>query len=229
MKRNTKLWNIVFCVLFVLLCVVSMISVMTMYTNSAEKDIAYADVKEALVIDDFEEDEIVNALGNKSNVYVKAPSKIMISRREDTRSGVPTYTLVLRYDKQNEGGPYGMGGWCGYYTLLKNDKEGTYFDGSSYKYISMWVKGEKGGENFTIGLSDRHWDKVGDSLKSEQIITYIPEGKISTEWTYVRVPLGEFFLDYAQLAAVTINFEGDCFPEGKSLGMIYVDDVMLEK
>jgi len=190
---------------------------------------AYAEAKEALVIDDFEADEIINGLGNRANVYVKAPSKVMISHKDDVRQGLNTTSLLLKYEKDNEGGPYGTGGWCGYYTLLKNQKDGIYFDGTNYKYISFWVKGETGKENFTVGLSDRHWDKVGDSLKSEQIITYIPGNRISSEWTYVRVPLDEFFLDYSQLAAVTINFESDCFPEGRGAGTIYIDDLVLEK
>ena len=91
------------------------------------------------------------------------------------------------------------------------------------------MKGETGDENFTVGVADRHWDKIGDSLKSNEIVTYIPGGKITKEWIYVRLPLEEFFLDYSQLAAITINFESDCFPEGKGKGLVYIDDIMLEK
>lgn len=229
MKKHSKFWNMVFCGLFIALCAISMMSVMSMYSSGSERDTAFAESKEALVIDDFEGDEITNGLGNKANVYVKAPSKVMISHREEARESNPSTVLFLRYEKLNEGGPYGMGGWCGYYTLLKNEKEGVYFDASNYKYISFWVKGETGTENFTVGLSDRHWDKVGDSLKSEEILTYMSGGKITGEWQYVRVPLEEFFLDHSQVAAITINFESDCFPEGKGAGSIYIDDLMLEK
>jgi len=202
---------------------------MNMNTSKSDHNEAFAETKEALVIDDFEEDEILNSLNQKTNIYVKAPSKAMISHSPITREGKAGTGLLLKFEKANEGGPYGMGGWCGYYTLLKNEKEGTYFDGSEYKYLGFWLRGETGSENFTIGLSDRHWDKIGDSLKSQEIVTYIPDGKVSTEWEYVRVPLKEFFLDYSQLAAITINFEGSCFPEGKGEGIIYVDDLMLER
>jgi len=229
MKRSAKFWNAMFCGVFILLCVISMVAVMSMSVNETPGNTAFAQSREALVVDDFEEDEIVNAMGNKANVYVKAPSKVLISRREVARMGAETTALYLRYEKGNEGGPYGMGGWCGYYTLLKNEKEGKYFDASTYKYVSFWVMGETGNENFTVGLSDRHWDKVGDSLKSMEITSYIPSGKVSQKWTYARVPLTEFFLDYGQLAAITINFESDCFPEGKGAGAIYIDDLMLER
>lgn len=229
MKRSIKFWNMAFCCGFILLCIISIVSIMSINPTRVDKSEAFAESKEALVIDDFEGDEILNALGNKANVYVKAPSRVMITRRKNAREGKSTTALVLKYDKANEGGPYGMGGWCGYYTLLKDEKEGTYFDGSNYKYISFWLKGETGDENFTVGLSDRHWDKIGDSLKSEEVITYISGSEMPTEWTYVRVPLEVFFLDYLQLAAITVNFEGDCFPEGKGKGVVYIDDLMLER
>ena len=58
----------------------------------------------------------------------------------------------------------------------------TYFDGTPYKVITFWVRGEKGDENFVVGLSDRHWDRIGDSVKSQEIGKYLPEGKITTLW-----------------------------------------------
>lgn len=184
-----------------------------------------------VLIDDFDsETEILNKLSNKANVYVKAPSRIMISYVPYERDGKITTVLMIKYDKANEGGPYGIGGWCGYYSLLKNEKEGLFLDASDYNYITFWVRGEKGDENFVIGLADKHWEKVGDSLKSEEIVSYIEGGKIPVDsWVKVRIPLSIFFLDRTKLQALTINFEGDCFSEGKGAGTIYVDDIALEK
>jgi len=203
-----------------------------------------ANAADKLVVDDFEGEEIVNKLGNRANVFVKAPSRIMISKRQDTIEGNPTNVLMLHYDKQSEGGPYGTGGWCGYYTLLKSPAtlvapsegaaepaqpaEDTYMDGTGYKTLTFWVKGEKGGENFMIGLADRHWDKIGDSLKSEEIGKYVPAGKITTEWQKATIPLDVFFLDYGKLSSVAISFESDCFPEGKGEGVVYIDDITFE-
>ncbi len=101
-------------------------------------------------------------------------------------------------------------------------------DGRSYKAIVFWVRGEKGDENFVVGLSDRHWDKIGDSVKSEEIGTYLPAGKLTTDWQKATLPLDEFFLDYSQLASVSIVFEGDLFPETGHAGVIYIDDLTLE-
>ena len=101
-------------------------------------------------------------------------------------------------------------------------------DGTGYKTLTFWVKGEKGGENFMIGLADRHWDKIGDSLKSEEIGKYVPAGKITTEWQKATIPLDVFFLDYGKLSSVAISFESDCFPEGKGEGVVYIDDITFE-
>ncbi|MBI3322439.1 MAG: hypothetical protein HYZ94_02020, partial [Candidatus Omnitrophica bacterium] len=184
-----------------------------------------------------------NKLGNRANVFIKAPSKAMVSPRADKVGGKDSQVLMLRYDKRNTGGPFDSGGWCGYYTLLKApgalvaptpdnpnpDPTGEqYFDGSAFQAITFWVRGENGDENFVVGLSDRHWDKIGDSVKSEEIGKYVPAGKLSKEWQKATIPLDEFYLDHTQLASISFVFEGDLFPETGHTGTIYIDDVSLE-
>ena len=198
----------------------------------------------AMLVDDFEGDESAkNKLGNRANVFIKAPSKAMVSPRKEKVQGKESQVLMIRYDKRNTGGPFDSGGWCGYYTLLKApgalvaptpdnpNPEPTgeqYLDGSPYKVITFWVKGENGDENFVVGLSDRHWDKIGDSVKSEEIGKYLPSGKLTKDWQKATVPLDEFYLDYTQLASVSIVFEGDLFPETGNTGTVYIDDLSLE-
>ena len=198
----------------------------------------------AMRVDDFEGEESArNSLGNRANVFIKAPSKAMVSPRQDTVQGKASQVLMIRYDKRNTGGTFDSGGWCGYYTLLKMpgalvaptpdnpNPEPTgeqYLDGTPFKAITFWVKGESGDENFVVGLSDRHWDKIGDSVKSEEIGRYLPEGKLTTDWQMATIPLEEFYLDYTQLASVSIVFEGELFPETGHTGTIYIDDVSLE-
>ncbi|MDD5449310.1 MAG: hypothetical protein PHO42_01755 [Candidatus Omnitrophica bacterium] len=181
------------------------------------------------LVDDFTGEEIKNKVGSRANVYTRAPSRIMISRHDDTINGVKKKVLMIKYDKKNTGGPNGMGGWCGYYTLIKDEKTGKYFDAASYKYVTFWVKGAKGDENFMVGVADEHWDKIGDSLKAEQIGVYLEKGKITTDWQKAKVPLDAFFLDHSTLSSVSINFEADCFPEGAGAGMVYIADIALEK
>lgn len=196
-----------------------------------------------LLVDNFDGEEIKNALGNRSNVFIRAPSKAMVSRRAETVNGKKTQVLIIRYDKRNTGGPFDSGGWCGYYTLLKSPAalvaptadnpapqplSDQYLDGTGHKAITFWTRGEKGDENFVIGLSDRHWDKIGDSVKSEEIGKYLPGGKLTTQWQKAIIPMDEFFLDYTQLASISVVFEGDLFPETGSTGVVYIDDLTLE-
>ena len=196
-----------------------------------------------LLVDDFNSGEIKNTLGNRTNVFIKAPSKAMVAFREDSLNGKKSMVLMVRYDKRNTGGPFDSGGWCGYYTILKSPAAlvaptpdnpnpepmpEQYLDGSKYKFITFWVRGEKGDENFLIGLSDRHWDKIGDSVKSEEIGKYLPSGKLTTGWQQAKIPLDEFFVDYSQLASISFVFEGDLFPETGHSGVIFLDDVALE-
>ncbi len=196
-----------------------------------------------LVVDDFEGSEIKNKMDNRANVFIKAPSKAMVSRREETIEGRRTKVLLLRYEKQNQGGPYDSGGWCGYYTLLKSPGalvaptpenpnpgpvEEQFLDATDYKAVTFWVRGENGDENFVVGVSDRHWDRVGDSVKSQEIGKYLPKGKITKEWQKATIPLDEFFIDHSQLAAISIVFEGDLFTDAGHAGTVYLDDLSLE-
>lgn len=199
--------------------------------------------KDPILVDDFEGVEVKNLLGNRSNVFIKAPSKAMVSRREEVLEGKKSRVLMLKYEKKNNGGPFDSGGWCGYFTLLKSPGalvaptpdnpnpppvEDQYLDASSLKAVTFWVKGEQGDENFVVGLSDRHWDTIGDSVKSQEIGKYLPSGKLSTTWQKATIPLEEFFIDHTQLAAISIVFEGDLFPASGHAGVVYLDNVSLE-
>ena len=182
---------------------------------------AFAD---SLLIDDFEGGS-ANKLGGMSNAYVMEPSRALALKVKEQHHG-GTGALMLKYDKKAKGGPYDSGGWCGYYTLLKTGAR--YFDAAGFKSITLWVKGETGQENFVVGVADRHWDEVGDSIKSEPIGKYLPQGKLSAEWQKATIPLDAFFVDVHQLASLAICFEGSVLPGGAGKGTVYIDDLMFE-
>lgn len=177
-----------------------------------------------LLIDDFNKSS--NLLGGRASVYQRAPSRALAIQTTSQHCGSGGKSLMLKYDKKGEGGPYGMGGWCGYYSLLK--KGNNYFDASSYKTLTFYVKGAKGDENFKVGLADKHWDRVGDSVKSDEIGNYLPAGKITTQWQKATIPLDVFFIDFKEVASIAICFETDCFPGGAGKGTVYLDELKLE-
>ena len=179
---------------------------------------------EPLLIDDFEEGS-ANKLGGRSNTYVMEPSRALALRVKDQFHG-GTGSLMLKYDKKGTGGPHDSGGWCGYYTLLKSGSK--YFDATPYQAITFWVKGATGEENFVVGVSDQHWDEVGDSVKSDPIGKYLPGGKLTTDWQKATVPLSTFMVEQNKLASLAVCFEGSLYTNGASKGTVYIDDLYLE-
>ncbi|MBI3322449.1 MAG: hypothetical protein HYZ94_02070 [Candidatus Omnitrophica bacterium] len=176
-----------------------------------------------LLVDDFE--GASNKLGGRSNTYVMAPSRALaLQTDKGAKSGAKA--LMLKYDKKPKGGPYDSGGWCGYYTLLKTGPK--YFDATPYQSLTFWVKGGTGEENFVLGLADKHWDEIGDSVKSEEIGKYLPAGKVTTEWQKAAVPLTAFMLEMKELASIAVCFEGSVLPGGEGKGTVYLDDLSLE-
>lgn len=176
-----------------------------------------------LLVDDFE--EAGNKLGGRSNTYVMAPSRSLALKAETGAHG-GAKALMLKYDKKDKGGPYDSGGWCGYYTMVKTGPR--YLDATPYKTLTFWVKGAAGGEDFVIGLADKHWEEVGDSVKSEAITKYLSSGKVTTEWQQVRIPLSVFLLEMKELASIAFCFEGSVLPGGAGKGTVFIDDLALE-
>jgi len=165
-----------------------------------------------LLMDNFDHAD-VNLLGRKANAYKRLPSVCRFSRVESPRLGDHGRSLRLAFDKKSTG-------WCGYYSLL-NQIDGSYYDLSGYKAVGFHVRGGQGGETFEVGMADRSWQTIGDSVKADAIEKYLPEG-VTTEWQEVVVPLDDFGkLDWSQMGSVVFNFHRP------STGELYVDDLRL--
>lgn len=180
---------------------------------------------EEILIDDFSS-QGVNRLGLRSSTYIQSPSRALALQTQEGEGVGGTKALLLKYDKKGEGGPSNEGGWCGYYTLLKSGSR--YLDVSGHQVVSFQVRGATGEENFVVGLADRHWDEVGDSVKSEPIGKYLPGGKLTSQWQRASLPLSAFSVDLKELASLAICFEGSLFPGGAGKGTVYLDDLKFE-
>ena len=164
------------------------------------------------LLDNFDHSDL-NLLGRKTNAYKRLPSVCVHSRVEAPRCGPAGRALQLDYRKE-------AGGWCGYYTLL-NQIDGEYFDATPYKAISCMVRGAQGGETFEIGMADKNWQTIGDSVKAGPVERYLPRG-VTTAWQEVVIPLADFGkLDFAQMGSLVINFHH------VGHGVVYLDDVLL--
>lgn len=180
---------------------------------------------QALLVDNFERHGALNMLGNPANSFAQGPSKLLAARRWIPEGrGAGGEVLMLRYAKQVRGGPGDAGGWCGYYTLLKTPGRAgipdQYLDGSKYRAITFWIRGQRGDENFIVGLVDRYWDEAGGSDQAKGIGAYLPDGKVTREWQRANIPLDEFVVDFDHLASIVFMFQG--------AGTVYIDGIALE-
>ncbi|MEW6536252.1 MAG: hypothetical protein AB1454_11620 [Candidatus Auribacterota bacterium] len=163
-----------------------------------------------LLLDNFDFNYL-NLMGRKSNTYKNLPS--VCSHELDTNVfyGDKGKSLRIDYDKKGTG-------WCGYYTLL-NQIDGSWYDLSEFNRVSFMVKGKRGGEDFEIGMADKNWVIIGDSLKAGNVTKYLPNG-ITTEWQEVVIPLADFgLLDFTEMGSFVINFNK------KQTSTIWIDDL----
>ncbi len=163
-----------------------------------------------LLLDNFDY-SYLNLLGRKTNTYKKLPSLCSHTLDKDVFYGEKGKSLRIDYDKRGTG-------WCGYFSLL-NQIDGEWYDLSKFDRVSFMVKGKKGGENFTIGLADKSWVIIGDSLKAGTVNQYLNNG-VTTEWQEVVIPLCDFgLLDLTEMGSFVIDFHR------KQKGTIWIDDL----
>lgn len=125
------------------------------------------------------------------------------------------HCLRLDYIKK----PESFSGWV---TILVVGDQ--FVDISKYSQIRFKVRGERGGELFTVGLADQNWYEKQDLVQSPQIESYLSNG-VTTQWQEVTVPLSHFSnLKLEKIAMIGIHF--NCRPEME--GTVYIDDLRLE-
>ncbi|MBI3614981.1 MAG: hypothetical protein HY211_00515 [Candidatus Omnitrophica bacterium] len=164
-----------------------------------------------LLLDNFDHSDL-NLLGRKANAYKRIPSVCAFSRVPEPRVGSQGRGLRLDWAKQTTG-------WCGYYTLL-NQIDGEFFDLSSYKEVRFSVRGLKGKESFEIGMADKSWLTIGDSVKAGSIEKYLPPQGVTSSWQEVVIPLSGFGkLDWSQMGSFVINFPNP------SEGTVFLDNL----
>lgn len=156
----------------------------------------------------------VNSLGGKYNVFMRNPS--WARSYLDPGTHRPSSAHSLRFTAHRA-----AQGFCGIWFDFYPGSESPvrYVDASAYRYLSFWIKGEKGGEDVDITLKDSTWRAHEDSNPTRPLHAYLPQGA-STGWQQVRIPLRDFQgLDATKLfnLVFVITREGD--------HRFYVDDI----
>ncbi|MBI3322447.1 MAG: hypothetical protein HYZ94_02060 [Candidatus Omnitrophica bacterium] len=169
---------------------------------------------EAILVDDFETGQTQGLFAERKNrldafqgTWARRPSSTVITKVLDSRPGSVGHSLRIEFSKS--------GGWCGWYTLLNG------IDVSRHNALSFWVKGEKGGERFDIGMADNHMQELEiDAVYVGSIVSFIPEG-VTNDWQEVKIPLQSLRteLDMTRMGSLVLWFRYE------GAGAVQLDDV----
>ncbi len=177
-----------------------------------------------LMLHDFEKELPWNNLDNRSGSFQKAPTScnVGIKKYKDRKTHQLQFSrhyLKIEYSKKAKGGPRETGGWCGWYTIIKKDDD-KYKDLTDYNFIRFYYKPETGKEDFTIGLADKRWDKLQDSLHLQSPLKDFITKKFKSGWMEVIVPFYEFDgLDFELMSSFAVIFK-------PGNGIILVDNIL---
>lgn len=172
-----------------------------------------SDPDKLFLVADFN-DDIQNYAGGYYNKFERAPSSASTFLIKDIVRGAGGHSLRVKGDKGDDG-------FCGVWIQFFDFKSPTkkYFDTTKYKYLSFWVRGEQGGEDFLVKLADQDWIEQEDSLPLGSVGEFM-KGNVTKRWKEVLVPLEKFtMLDHRNMGGLTLEF----MKPGQQT--IYIDDV----
>jgi Carbohydrate binding domain 30 len=138
-----------------------------------------------LVIWNFDK-ALTNTLGGHYNVFMRDPSSARSFLDPSFHLFFSGHSLRVTVHREAEGF---CGVWFDFYPA--SDVSQKYLDARAYRYLSFWVKGEKGGEDFDITLKDDSSSRHPDTNPTVSLHSYLPGGA-STNWQEVLIPLGDF-------------------------------------
>ncbi|MBC8351658.1 MAG: hypothetical protein H8E66_06695 [Planctomycetes bacterium] len=170
----------------------------------------------SVLIDNFD-DGVQNELGGYRSTFAAAPSTVSAMRVADIARGAGGRSVRIAADRADRG-------FCGYWIHLFDMRaiERRYYDASRFAYLSLWVRGAEGGEDFLIKLADERWISKQDSVTFAQASHVLRDG-ITTNWQELVIPLrGRHNFDWRTLGGVTFEF----VHPGKQV--VFIDDIALK-
>ncbi|MBZ5546273.1 MAG: hypothetical protein LAO07_21850 [Acidobacteriia bacterium] len=171
----------------------------------------------ALVLWDFDQG-IANSWGGRYNAYMREPSWARTYLDSTVTRAASGHSLRVTAHRESAGF---CGLWLDFYP--GSGAPPRHVDASAYGYLSFWVKGTKGGEDFEIELTDEESVDHEDARPRRPLDAYLAGG-MTTKWQEVVIPLADFHgLDRSQLLRMAINLpkQGDF--------RFYLDDIALKR
>ena len=183
--------------------------------DNAEPTAQTATHRQPMVITKFSKQDQEKPLGTMFNSFSAYPSNANASVTDEQSHDDTGYALQVNYIKKR-GHRYFCGAW------IRLAKKGQYLDTADYRYLTFYVKGKRGRENFNIGLADRDWSQEKDDAKLVgSIFDFLPNG-VTRRWQKVYIPLDPaLHLDFQQITQFALIFR-------IGRGEIYIDDIQLE-
>jgi carbohydrate binding protein with CBM30 domain len=141
---------------------------------------------------------LTNSLGGGYNVYSRSPSSARTYLDPKVHHDSSGHSLRVTSHRAPEGF---CGVWFEFFPKSLDPPQAL--DASYYNYLTFWLKGEKGGEDFDVSLSG---GSAGEDTRPKvPLHNYLPNGA-TTEWQEVAIPLGAFAgIDRRQLTQLTLD------------------------
>src|SRR5712692_6119336 len=103
---------------------------------------------------------VTNQFGGRYNAYMRDPSWARTYLDPTVHRASGSHSLRVTVHREREG-------FCGIWMKFFPELGGTrqFLDASPYRFLSFWIKGERGGEHFEFELTDEaHLDKEDPAL-----------------------------------------------------------------
>ena len=165
-----------------------------------------------LHIADFDNEDTQVGAEPAPRVFYLLPSKAAISTTTDVWRGGSGRSLQIEYEKYPRGN-------CGFWIDLGQNR--GFIDARQYRFLTFHVKGENGGEDFDVGLADRHWFTKEDTKLIGSVRDFLLQG-VTQQWQQVRVPLSK------SLGLQLNDLRSLSFICRSGNGRFYIDDLRLE-
>ncbi len=158
-----------------------------------------------------------NRLGGFFNAFQRAPSaaSAALASAPDGRSA-----LRLSYTSFESG----FGGlWIHLFDDTSPPDQRVYLDARSFATLSLWVRGEQGGERVLLKLADADWESRGDAIPVGELGELLPSGRVEPEWQLAVVHLDRLStrIDRSALASLVLE------AIGPAQGSVFISQVVL--
>jgi len=154
----------------------------------------------SVVVWDFEQG-IGNAWDGHYNAYMREPSWARTYLDPNVKPASSGHALRVTAHREVEGF---CGVWMEFYP--RDEAPRRYLDASPYRFLSFWIRGQKGGEEFELQLVDDAPEADEEARPKRPLRAYLSQGA-TTEWQEVLIPLADFHgLNLRRLARLTLHF-----------------------